>query len=109
MRIINMEKVSKLRNLKTATIITATLSLPAAAEALPKWAKKGDTVEKCLGVAAKGQNDCGAKNNSHACGGMAKVDNDKNEWVYTPEGLCKKLGGEVWKTKKAKKDGTGSM
>ena len=72
------------------------------ASAAPKWAKKGDTVEKCLGVSLKGQNDCGAKNGSHGCTGMAKKDKDPNEWVYTPDGLCKKIGGTVWKTEKLK-------
>lgn len=59
----------------------------------PSWAKKGDTVERCQGVAKKGLNDCGA--NDHGCAGMAKKDNDPNEWVYTPEGLCRKIGGKV--------------
>lgn len=75
-------------------------ALVGAAHAAPSWAKKGDTLEKCLGVSMKGQNDCGAKNGSHSCGGQAKTDKDPNEWVYTPEGLCSKLGGTVWKTKK---------
>lgn len=66
---------------------------------LPKWAQKGDTVVKCKGIAKKGGNDCGA--NGHDCGGMAKKDNDPNEWVYVPEGLCEKItGGVVVSTKK---------
>ena len=66
----------------------------------PKWAKKGDKVEKCAGVAKKGQNDCGA--NGHACGGKAEKDNDPNEWVYVPSGVCAKLGGKVLKKKTVK-------
>ena len=65
-------------------------------EAAPKWAKKGDTIVKCRGVAKKGANDCGA--NGHSCSNQAAKDNDPNEWVYVPEGVCKKItGGVVYK------------
>ena len=68
------------------------------AHAAPGWAAKGSKIVKCAGVAKKGQNDCGA--NGHSCGGKAKKDNDKNEWVYVPEGVCEKIaGGVVLKTK----------
>ncbi|MBY5990615.1 DUF2282 domain-containing protein [Ferrimonas balearica] len=58
--------------------------------------------EKCAGVAKKGMNDCGSLDGSHGCAGQAKMDNDPNEWVYVPEGTCKKLGGTVAKVKPAK-------
>ena len=75
--------------------------LAVSAQAAPKWAKKGDTIVKCKGVAKKGANDCGA--NGHTCSGQAKVDNDPNEWVYVPEGVCEKLAnGSVLKKKKVK-------
>lgn len=65
----------------------------------PTWAKKGSTLEKCAGIAAKGKNDCGA--NDHSCAGHAKRDNDPNEWVYVPAGVCEKIAnGKVLKTKK---------
>jgi uncharacterized membrane protein len=48
-------------------------------------------MEKCFGIAKKGANDCG--NASHGCGGEAKIDRDKNEWVFVPNGLCKKIVG----------------
>ena len=67
----------------------------------PKWAKKGDTIVKCKGVARKGKNDCGA--NNHACGGKAAKDRDPNEWIYVPKGVCEKIaGGIVMKEKKVK-------
>jgi len=53
--------------------------------------KKGN--EKCYGVAKAGKNDCGSADGSHACAGAAKKDNDPNEWVYVPKGLCDKLAG----------------
>ncbi|OUR99658.1 hypothetical protein A9Q84_01145 [Halobacteriovorax marinus] len=67
-------------------------------EAAPKWAKKGDTIVKCRGIAKKGANDCGA--NGHDCAGQAKVNNDPKEWVYVPQGVCEKVtGGVVYKKK----------
>jgi uncharacterized membrane protein len=48
-------------------------------------------MEKCFGIAKAGANDCG--NASHNCSGEAKRNNDKNEWLYVPNGLCKKIVG----------------
>lgn len=57
-------------------------------------------MEKCMGVAAAGKNDCGTS--QHACGGMAKTDGMAEEWVYVPEGTCSKLvGGKVKPAKKS--------
>lgn len=60
----------------------------------PDWTSKVKT-EKCKGVAKAKMNDCGA--NGHGCAGYAKKDNDPNEWVFVPEGLCVKIGGVVKK------------
>jgi uncharacterized membrane protein len=58
--------------------------------------------EKCAGVVKAGMNDCGALDGSHGCSGMAKKDNDPNEWIWVPKGTCEKLaGGKVVGTKKA--------
>lgn len=51
--------------------------------------------EKCYGVAKAGKNDCGSKDGSHSCAGLAKKDNDANEWVLLPAGICDKLAGGV--------------
>ena len=51
--------------------------------------KKSPTTEMCAGVVRTGMNDCSA--NGHSCAGMAKKDNDPNEWVTLPKGTCKKL------------------
>jgi uncharacterized membrane protein len=68
------------------------------AQAAPKWAKSGDTIVKCRGIAKKGANDCGA--NGHDCANQAKKDNDPKEWVYVPKGVCEKIaGGVVYKKK----------
>jgi uncharacterized membrane protein len=45
--------------------------------------------EKCYGVVKAGKNDCGSA--GHSCAGQAKADNAKDEWVFTPKGLCDKL------------------
>lgn len=47
--------------------------------------------EKCYGIVKAGANDCGA--NGHSCAGQAEVDNDPNEWVYMPKGLCERIAG----------------
>lgn len=50
-------------------------------------------MEKCLGIAKAGMNDCGA--NEHSCGGHSTVDADPKEWIYLPIGTCKKIVGSL--------------
>jgi len=89
---------SSLAMTAVAGLVFSTLSVQTA-EAAPKWAKSGDTIVKCSGIAKKGANDCGA--NGHDCANQAKVDNDPKEWVYVPQNVCAKIaGGVVYKTKK---------
>ena len=66
----------------------------------PSWTKKAAKAEKCYGVAAKGQNDCGAADDSHGCAGYAETSNSPIEWVYVPKGLCDKIGGKLKAPKK---------
>jgi uncharacterized membrane protein len=56
-------------------------------------------MEKCMGVAAAGKNDCGTS--EHACAGMSKTDGQAEEWVYVPTGSCEKLANGKIKVKKA--------
>ena len=49
--------------------------------------------EKCYGIAKKGQNDCGTA--THACAGLAKRDNQPDEWKLVAKGTCEKLGGKL--------------
>ncbi|MCH8082523.1 MAG: DUF2282 domain-containing protein [Proteobacteria bacterium] len=67
----------------------------------PDWAKGLDKIEKCSGVVKKGKNNCGTS--KHSCGGQAKVDNDPEEWVWMPPGVCDAVGGKVAGTKEMKK------
>lgn len=56
-------------------------------------------MEKCMGIAKAGKNDCGTS--QHACAGQAKEDGNAEEWVYVPEGTCSKIvGGKVKPGKK---------
>lgn len=47
--------------------------------------------EKCQGIVKAGMNDCGTS--KHGCAGQAASDNLADEWVYVPEGTCKKIAG----------------
>lgn len=53
--------------------------------------------EKCAGIVKKGMNDCGTS--KHSCAGMAKVDNDSEEWIYVPKGTCGKIANATLKQK----------
>ena len=70
-------------------ILSPIFFIPTQIKAMPKPKWKG--YEKCAGITRKKKNDCGA--NGHSCAGHAKKDRDKNEWIYTPKGLCKKIAG----------------
>jgi len=63
--------------------------------------------EKCYGVAKAGKNDCGSADGSHSCAGMAKKDNDPNEWKFVANGTCEELGGSLKAGEHAKKDDHG--
>lgn len=49
--------------------------------------------EKCYGIAAAGQNDCGNLAGTHSCAGQSKVDNDPGEWKLVAKGTCESVGG----------------
>ncbi len=55
--------------------------------------------EKCAGIVKAGKNDCG--NSRHSCAGQAGKDSMADEWLYVPEGTCKKIvGASLFKKKK---------
>lgn len=70
------------------SIAGGVMALSGIAAADKAHAAKGDK-EKCYGVVKTGANDCGAP--GHSCAGQATSDNDPNEWVYMPKGLCERL------------------
>jgi len=60
------------------TAAMATFSLPAAAAE--------ENMEKCYGVALKGQNDCAAGTSS--CAGTSTIDYQGDAWKLVPAGTC---------------------
>jgi len=56
--------------------------------------------EKCYGIAAAGQNDCGNLAGTHSCAGQSTVDNDPGEWKLVAKGSCEDLGGMLKKEAK---------
>lgn len=95
----NKRTATAVRNALAGVLAVGVTSMMAgAASAAPEWAAGLEKIEKCGGVAKAGKNDCGTK--SHQCGGQSTVDNLADEWVYTPVGVCDKLGGKVLKLKK---------
>ena len=56
--------------------------------------------EKCYGVAIAGKNDCAATG-SHSCGGLAKMTDDPQSWIFVPVGTCEKINGGSLTPKKA--------
>ena len=54
--------------------------------------------EKCYGIVKAGMNDCGTS--THGCGGAAEMDNEPDEWIYVPKGVCEKIVGSSLKPKK---------
>lgn len=50
--------------------------------------------EQCFGIAKAGKNDCATATTPHSCAGLAKVDNDPNEFIYVKTGTCVKMGGK---------------
>ena len=70
--------------------VASLLAFGVAATATHALAAKGDN-EKCAGIVKAGKNDCGTSVSS--CAGSAKVDNDKEAWVYLPKGTCEKIAG----------------
>ncbi len=82
-----------MKNKQTKTLAASAVLLAAVALSSNSALAGKPGMEKCLGVAKAGLNDCGA--NGHSCAGKAKVDSDPNEWVYVPEGTCDKIVGSL--------------
>ena len=84
-----------MKNKKTIISTAIAGALLVGISSLPTTAVAGKPgFEKCQGIAKKGMNDCGTS--KHSCAGQAAKDGDAEEWVYVPEGTCKKIvGGKV--------------
>ncbi len=71
----------------------AATALALALSAIAASPSQAAAKEKCYGIAAAGQNDCGNLAGTHSCAGQAKVDNDPGEWKLVPTGTCEDIGG----------------
>jgi uncharacterized membrane protein len=76
----------------TATIVgsfaAALTMLTAPAAAGPKPPQP--TMDKCFGIALKGDNDCAAGPGT-TCAGTAAADYQGNAWKYVPKGTCETI------------------
>ena len=70
----------------TAATLAAAL-LVALGVAGASAARADDSMEKCYGVALKGQNECAAGPGT-TCAGTSKVDYQGNAWKLVPKGTC---------------------
>ena len=70
--------------LAAALVATAAASLPAHAA----------TMDKCYGIALKGQNDCKAGAGT-SCAGTSTVDYQGNSWKAVMTGTCIQRGGTL--------------
>ncbi|HYP58717.1 MAG TPA: DUF2282 domain-containing protein [Beijerinckia sp.] len=83
-------------NSKTAiTAVSLAGSLATALTLLASAASAGPvapqpTMDKCFGIALKGQNDCKAGAGT-TCAGTSKVDYQGNSWKYVAKGTCESI------------------
>ena len=66
----------------------AALAMVTAADAAPKPPQP--TMDKCFGVALKGDNDCAAGAGT-TCAGTSAADYQGNAWKYVPRGTCETI------------------
>lgn len=97
-----MKKSSK-TFLTTTSILAAAIASVQSANAHME-PKKNEKAEKCYGIVKAHKNDCASKANKHSCSGRSKVDNDPNEWIKLPKGLCEKLVGGALEPQEIKAD-----
>lgn len=82
---------NKVITLAVSAVLALTVTNLSQADEASMKAATPNGMEKCYGIVKAGLNDCG--NDIHGCGGEAKTDADKKEWLFVPTGLCKKITG----------------
>lgn len=85
-------------SLAISTALAATLALGSTLSTTASAAGK----EKCYGITAAGQNDCGNLAGTHSCAGQSTVDNDIGDRRLVDKGSCVELGGLLKAEAKAK-------
>ncbi len=73
----------------SATTLALALGTALSLAALPTTAQAANDMEKCFGVALKGQNDCAAGAGT-SCAGSSKTDYQADAWKLVPTGTCVK-------------------
>lgn len=71
---------------KRTTLLAIAGAMTAAVAGLSQPAKAED-MEKCYGIALKGQNDCAAGEGT-SCAGTSTMDYQGNSWKLVPKGTC---------------------
>jgi uncharacterized membrane protein len=76
----------------TAATLASSLAAALTLTAIPAKAQQDGTtpMEKCYGIALKGQNDCAAGPGT-TCAGTQKVDYQGNSWKYVAKGTCETI------------------
>ena len=70
---------------KRTTLLALAGAMATALAAIP--AVQAAEMEKCFGVALKGQNDCAAGEGT-SCAGTSTDDYQGNDWKLVPKGTC---------------------
>lgn len=76
--------------IRTAPLVTALVMASAMGAALTTVAISSASaaeMDKCYGVALKGQNDCKAGEGT-SCAGTSTIDYQGNSWKLVPKGTC---------------------
>ncbi|MCM2291182.1 DUF2282 domain-containing protein [Allorhizobium sp. BGMRC 0089] len=76
--------------IRTSALLAASLSAALAAGAATTAQAADQAMEKCYGVALKGQNDCAAGPGT-TCAGTSKIDYQQNAWKLVPKGSCESI------------------
>jgi len=80
--------MTKTTNMISAFALASALGAALTAAGAP--AALGAEMEKCYGVALKGQNDCAAGEGT-SCAGTSTIDYQGNSWKLVPKGSCVSL------------------
>lgn len=78
------------KNVPAAAAIASALAAALAMITAPAFAGPKPpqaTMDKCFGIATKGDNDCAAGPGT-TCAGTASADYQGNAWKYVPKGTC---------------------
>lgn len=74
-----------------SSLASAIALITSFASAQNKSSAQDKPMEKCYGVALKGENDCAAGPGT-TCAGTSKIDYQGNSWKLAPKGTCETVG-----------------